>query len=1266
MSIVSARGARASLLFIALIAALLLAAPAALAAPDNDDFSAATPLTPGFGASGNNNEATKETGEPQHAGEPGGHSVWFSWTPSKSGTAGVNTGCFDSLDAAIGVYIGPDVDALTEVASNADGPPPLCFSVNAEVEFAITAGTTYWIAVDGKNGDQGSFNLTLRGPPANDDLADATVIAADPPQSISSATRHATEQLGEPDHAGEPGGHSVWFSWTPDESQQIEISTCTNFMTPSDTVVAVYTGSELGSLTAVASNDDAPVALGSPGCRETDSAVAFDAVAGTTYRIAVDGAGESATTSFSLGLRGRPENDDFATPATLIPSLPATSSQIDNRMATKETGEPQHAGEPGGHSVWFSWTPAQSGRVGAFTCTREPSGEPDTLLAVYTGSSLGGLTEVASSDDPASSSCGGTDSAVAFDAVAGTTYRIAVDAKGDPGRFALNLESIGSHDAFATPRELTSGLPASILSSTLGASKETGEPDHAGQPGGHSVWFSWTPDTSRQVLVSVCPYVEAGSDTLLAIYTGSSLNALTEVAANDDSSAACRDGGSVAKLNAVAGTTYRIAVDGKLGSVSRFALQLLPPGSNDDFAAAEPLSPESSGNSGANLFATKQAGEPDHAGDSGGHSVWYEWTPDTSGVVEISACGRYASVDTLLAVYTGASVNALTEVAASDDASSRPEIETCEDWYLGNSTVSFNAVAGTTYRIAVDTKGGVEGGFVLRLDRAPRNDALADAQDMTTFPLPTGSNNFTKHATKEAGEPQHAGNPGGHSVWFSWTAAKTGPISVGTCTHTGKLDTLLAVYTGASVNALTAVAANDDSPASGCRSSDSQLVLNAVAGTIYLIAVDGKGGSTGGFNLKLEGAAANDSFGKPLAWGGLEMPIETWTDNNFATKQAGEPDHAGAPGGASVWIKWSAPRSGKVSIDTCGSGFDTLLAVYTGASVNALTEVAANDDGGGKCGLRSKLSFDAVANTPYRIAIDGKDGATGTARIYISEAPTNDAFAKPHVIAGTHGWWSRGATMFAGKEPGEPDHAGEPGGHSVWFSWTPKASGPTELNVCSTGFDPVLGIYTGNAVDALTPVATTDLGAGECETGRALRFDALADTTYRFAVDGADGDTGHFDLHITAASPQPRSLVVAKAGAGAGTVSSSPDGIDCGSACSAIFQLGTVVTLSANPAAGSTFAGWSGGGCSGSGSCQVTLGADTTVTATFQPTGGSSDGGGASGAGTGGGTIPIPKPKPLKCKPGFKKAKVKGKQKCVKKKKPAKGRGKGKSRGQRR
>ncbi len=79
----------------------------------------------------------------------------------------------------------------------------------------------------------------------------------------------------------------------------------------------------------------------------------------------------------------------------------------------------------------------------------------------------------------------------------------------------------------------------------------------------------------------------------------------------------------------------------------------------------------------------------------------------------------------------------------------------------------------------------------------------------------------------------------------------------------------------------------------------------------------------------------------------------------------------------------------------------------------------------------------------------------------------------------------------------------------------------------------------------------------------------------------------------------PYLLTLTRSGAGSGSVSSSPAGIDCGLVCSYSFSLSTSVTLTATPAAGSSFAGWSGAGCSGTSTCTVTMLGARAVNAEF-------------------------------------------------------------------
>jgi protein MpaA len=98
-------------------------------------------------------------------------------------------------------------------------------------------------------------------------------------------------------------------------------------------------------------------------------------------------------------------------------------------------------------------------------------------------------------------------------------------------------------------------------------------------------------------------------------------------------------------------------------------------------------------------------------------------------------------------------------------------------------------------------------------------------------------------------------------------------------------------------------------------------------------------------------------------------------------------------------------------------------------------------------------------------------------------------------------------------------------------------------------------------------------------------------------MSAAQSVTATFD----AVPPNNYPLSVSTDGEGTGTVTSLPAGIDCGSTCSAIYPSGTEVTLAAKATSGSTFTGWSGAGCSGTGICQVAMSAAESLTATFNP-----------------------------------------------------------------
>jgi Ca2+-binding RTX toxin-like protein len=257
-----------------------------------------------------------------------------------------------------------------------------------------------------------------------------------------------------------------------------------------------------------------------------------------------------------------------------------------------------------------------------------------------------------------------------------------------------------ANDDFIAPETLTA-LSGLVIGTTKQATKQSGEPDHAGNAGGASVWYRWVADAAGSVTLST----EAGFDTLLAVYTGSTLTTLTEVAANDDT-----DGFQTSALafDAVPGTEYRIAVDGYGGAVGPFRLQWSQHPPNDDLEQARPIVGGEGSVEGSTTGATAEAGEPFHAGASSITSIWYRWTAPTGGMTRFSTAGSTAVVgsdraplDTVLAVYTGGSFDQLELVTENDDFGAL------------SSEVSFPAVEGTVYSIAVSGYGTMTGDVVL-------------------------------------------------------------------------------------------------------------------------------------------------------------------------------------------------------------------------------------------------------------------------------------------------------------------------------------------------------------------------------------------------------------------------------------------------------------------------------------------------------------------------------------------------------------------------
>ncbi|MEZ5381606.1 MAG: S-layer homology domain-containing protein [Microthrixaceae bacterium] len=190
------------------------------------------------------------------------------------------------------------------------------------------------------------------------------------------------------------------------------------------------------------------------------------------------------------------------------------------------------------------------------------------------------------------------------------------------------------------------------------------------------------------------------------------------------------------------------------------------------------------------------------------------------------------------------------------------------------------------------------------------------------------------------------------------------------------------------------------------------------------------------------------------------------------------------------------------------SGLNTVLGVYTGASVNALTLIGSNDD---SVGTASKVAFSATSGQTYRIAVDGKSSATGKVRLNWGHglAPANDQLANATVASGASGSASS-SSVRSTRELYEPVHD-RVGFNSVWWTWTAPATGNLRLDTTGSSFDTVLSVYTGSTPETLVGHAEDDQ-APEVNTSDLL-VPVQAGQTYKWAVSGYIGATGSVSVN---------------------------------------------------------------------------------------------------------------------------------------------------------
>jgi chitinase len=175
--------------------------------------------------------------------------------------------------------------------------------------------------------------------------------------------------------------------------------------------------------------------------------------------------------------------------------------------------------------------------------------------------------------------------------------------------------------------------------------------------------------------------------------------------------------------------------------------------------------------------------------------------------------------------------------------------------------------------------------------------------------------------------------------------------------------------------------------------------------------------------------------------------------------------------------------------------------------------------------------------------------------------------------------------------------SGEAIGAQLTASWVDNSNG-----VATTRVERRLGTDTVYSAVADVPPGTTTYADASLNAGTTYCY-----RTYAYDAAGSSAYSNEACATTSSASSSNLSVTVGIAGNGTGLVASSPAGISCSPTCSATYITGTSVTLATTPSPGSTFGGWSGGGCAGTASCTIAGNGAVTVTANFNLTTTSTD-----------------------------------------------------------
>jgi len=708
---------------------------------------------------------------------------------------------------------------------------------------------------------------------------------------------------------------------------------------------------------------------------------------------------------------------------------------------------------------------------------------PDTVIGVFAGESDGALTRLGVADGGGSTP-GAARLSVSI--AAGKPYTVLVDSKsGQTGGIRLYwnlLHPRPANDNFASAFA-SSSSSGSSRSWTWRATRESGEPYHAGIKSLRSVWWRWTAPRDGRIVFS------GPVDGPFVAYRGSSLGSLTEVARGVRKSGSF---GQVIEFIATKGTTYRVVIGPdvsdngtELPGTTGLSWKLHPvPPPNDNLSSAKVVTGSSGSISGTTYGATPQSVDYGAIGTIEYPStVWYRWKAPSSGWWTFSP--RYSDAAATLGVR-------LPGTEQVNWLQSRPAL-----WHLPypgrQGTLYVKAVAGSTYNFVIGT-GGPPLESDVRLywspgepsfNPPPANDNLAKA---TALSGSEGAVNGTvQHSTSEPGE-QHGYESGG--VWYRWTAPESGRITWHTADGTGS--THLTFYRGSGTfGALTKLAENSYYPTA---LPAARVDVDVVAGTTYSIRVSGYEYSSA-FRLtwgRPTPPPENDDFADAATLGPAPTGSVAGT-LRWASREDGEPVEASSSSYYSkttVWYRW---RPGVDALATVGidAGYSSrYVTVWTGSALDDLARVSSR----GYEPNGHRKSFLAVAGETYWVQVTDDGDTSPFTLTWTSERPADDDFAAAREISGAKGYVSGLSVVGATAEPGEPVRFRDwPARNTIWLRWTAPHTAWTEFDLNANLSD--LSVFTGESLTSLTRV-------GNSGNTTQVDFTAQAGQTYLVRVDG--------------------------------------------------------------------------------------------------------------------------------------------------------------------